>query len=139
MAMVEAVLTNDPMGIIKDMRTKTHKAHWAAMRKSIVRAEREHKKRFTKRGKGPVHDKLLTMRRGSAGLSGSYTRELIKNKLTAIYGSDKKYSAIHEFGGQAGRGRKVTIPARPGVEMTKKYMGPVMEKILADSLKKVGL
>lgn len=28
-------------------------------------------------------------------------------------GLDPIYAAIHQFGGQAGRGRKVTIPARP--------------------------
>ncbi|MDD3553228.1 MAG: phage virion morphogenesis protein [Deltaproteobacteria bacterium] len=28
-------------------------------------------------------------------------------------GSPMRYAAIHQFGGQAGRGRKVTIPARP--------------------------
>lgn len=30
-----------------------------------------------------------------------------------LVGSDQKYAAIHQFGGKAGRGRKVTIPARP--------------------------
>lgn len=29
------------------------------------------------------------------------------------FGSDAKYARLHQFGGQAGRGRKVTIPARP--------------------------
>ena len=29
----------------------------------------------------------------------------------------KPYAAIHQFGGQAGRGRKVTIPARPYLPM----------------------
>ena len=28
-------------------------------------------------------------------------------------GSDVVYAAIHQFGGRAGRGRKVTLPARP--------------------------
>lgn len=28
-------------------------------------------------------------------------------------GSPQKYAAIHQFGGKAGRGRKITIPARP--------------------------
>lgn len=28
-------------------------------------------------------------------------------------GTNRVYAAIHQFGGQAGRGRKVTIPARP--------------------------
>lgn len=29
------------------------------------------------------------------------------------FGSDAKYARLHQFGGQAGRGRKVNIPARP--------------------------
>jgi phage virion morphogenesis protein len=33
------------------------------------------------------------------------------NTLTVV--STPVYAAIHQFGGQAGRGRKVTIPARP--------------------------
>lgn len=36
----------------------------------------------------------------------------ISNGFAQI-GSNKKYAAIHHLGGQAGRGRKVTIPARP--------------------------
>lgn len=32
---------------------------------------------------------------------------------TVRVGSNLVYAAIHQFGGQAGRGRKVTIPARP--------------------------
>lgn len=31
----------------------------------------------------------------------------------AQIGSNKKYAAIHHLGGQAGRGKKVTLPARP--------------------------
>ncbi|MCQ9325626.1 phage virion morphogenesis protein [Neisseria dentiae] len=31
----------------------------------------------------------------------------------ARIGSNKKYAAVHHLGGQAGRGKKVTIPARP--------------------------
>lgn len=30
-----------------------------------------------------------------------------------LIGSNKKYARIHQLGGKAGRGRKVTIPARP--------------------------
>jgi phage virion morphogenesis protein len=36
----------------------------------------------------------------------------------AQVGSNKVYAAIHQFGGQAGRGRKVAIPARPFLPMT---------------------
>lgn len=33
-------------------------------------------------------------------------------------GSRLKYAAIHQFGGKAGRGKKVTIPARPFIGMS---------------------
>ena len=33
--------------------------------------------------------------------------------LTTQVGSNKKYAAIHHLGGQAGRGHKTTLPARP--------------------------
>ncbi len=37
---------------------------------------------------------------------------------SAIVGTNKIYAAIHQFGGKAGRGRKVTIPARPFLKLT---------------------
>lgn len=36
----------------------------------------------------------------------------------AVVGSNKEYAAIHQFGGMAGRGRKVEIPARPYLPLT---------------------
>lgn len=33
-------------------------------------------------------------------------------------GSGKEYAAIHQLGGEAGRGRKVHIPARPFLPFT---------------------
>jgi hypothetical protein len=30
-----------------------------------------------------------------------------------VVGSNKRYAAIHQFGGQAGRKRRATLPARP--------------------------
>ena len=36
----------------------------------------------------------------------------------AVVGSNKEYAAIHQFGGMAGRGRKVEIPARPYLPFT---------------------
>lgn len=50
-------------------------------------------------------------------------------------GSNVVYSAIHQFGGQAGRGRKVTIPARP-------YLGlgdgdvPILEGVMIDHIER---
>ena len=37
---------------------------------------------------------------------------------SATVGSGKEYAAIHQFGGQAGHGRKVSIPARPFLPLT---------------------
>lgn len=37
---------------------------------------------------------------------------------SAAVGTNKKYAAIHQFGGRAGRGRKVNIPARPFLKLT---------------------
>jgi len=36
----------------------------------------------------------------------------------ARIGSNKPYAAIHQFGGQAGRGKKATLPPRPFLPMT---------------------
>mgnify|MGYP001371984743 CR=1 FL=1 len=52
--------------------------------------------------------KILT---DSGELRGSIHYSADRTSVTI--GSGKIYSAIHQFGGQAGRNRKVTIPARP--------------------------
>ena len=35
------------------------------------------------------------------------------NDQNVEFGSDAKYARLHQFGGKAGRGKKVTIPKRP--------------------------
>jgi len=37
---------------------------------------------------------------------------------SAVIGSNLPYAAIHQLGGQAGRGKKVKIPARPYINLT---------------------
>lgn len=55
----------------------------------------------------------------------------------AQIGSNKAYAAIHQFGGQAGRGKKVTIPPRPYLpvdadgQLTETARETIMEKIKA--------
>jgi phage virion morphogenesis protein len=51
----------------------------------------------------------ILQRRGD--LARSITRHC--DATSATVGTNSVYAAIHQFGGQAGRGRKVTIPARP--------------------------
>lgn len=47
----------------------------------------------------------------TGGLAASV--ELFYSATEAGVGTNKVYGAIHQFGGQAGRGRRTTIPARP--------------------------
>ena len=54
--------------------------------------------------------KTLVDKGASGGLMGSILYEA--SPTMVIVGSDKIYAAIHQYGGQAGRGRKVTIPKR---------------------------
>lgn len=37
---------------------------------------------------------------------------------SAVIGSNKAYAAIHQLGGQAGKNKKTTIPARPYLKLT---------------------
>ncbi|GAB6191145.1 phage virion morphogenesis protein [Desulfocastanea catecholica] len=47
----------------------------------------------------------------SGGLAASITTQATDS--SAAIGSNKVYAAIQQLGGKAGRGKKVTIPARP--------------------------
>ena len=49
-------------------------------------------------------------------LAGNISTDYDSNQ--AVVGSNKVYAAIHQFGGEAGRGRKVEIPARPYLPIT---------------------
>ena len=46
-------------------------------------------------------------------LRGSIAHAVMDAGHTVEVGSNVVYAAIHQFGGRAGRGRRVTIPARP--------------------------
>lgn len=55
-----------------------------------------------------MNRKILTL---SARLRKSIHYQAAKDSV--VIGTDAVYAAIHQFGGKAGRGRKVSIPARP--------------------------
>ena len=50
-------------------------------------------------------------------LAASITTDYSSSR--AMIGSNKEYAAIHQFGGKAGRGKKVAIPARPYLAVNK--------------------
>ncbi len=62
--------------------------------------------RLKKYGNAP-----LTILRAEGHLAGSFNYRADAGQVQI--GSPIVYAAIHHFGGQAGRNRKVTIPARP--------------------------
>nr|DAN73123.1 MAG TPA: virion morphogenesis protein [Caudoviricetes sp.] len=60
-------------------------------------------------------------------LMGSITSDYTND--TAVVGTSEPYAAIHQFGGKAGRGRKVDIPARPFLALTAQDEADILEDI----------
>ena len=53
-------------------------------------------------------------------------------------GTNKKYARIHQFGGKAGRGKKVTIPARPYIGINdddKREIGGIIADVIAGAFR----
>lgn len=62
--------------------------------------------------------------------------ENLMNSITSRYdndsaavGTNEPYAAIHQFGGKAGRGKKVTIPARPFLILTTQDEQDILDDI----------
>ena len=94
----------------------------------------------------PNAPKTLQKKRGnkiliqSGLLSQSFTQKV--TGTSAQVGTNKEYAAIHQFGGKAGRNRKVIIPARPFMPIKAngeipKDFGERLENEVVDYLKKV--
>ena len=48
---------------------------------------------------------------------------------SAVIGSNLDYAAIHQLGGQAGKNKKVTIPARPYLKLTDDDFNEILDAI----------
>ena len=48
---------------------------------------------------------------------------------SAIIGSNLAYAAIHQLGGQAGRNKKVTIPARPYIKLVEDDYDEILHEV----------
>ncbi|WP_409037911.1 phage virion morphogenesis protein [Mannheimia haemolytica] len=62
-------------------------------------------------------------------LMGSITADY--NNDSAIVGTNEPYAAIHQFGGMAGRGRKVKIEARPFLQLTSQDKQDILDDVQA--------
>lgn len=60
-------------------------------------------------------------------LMGSITSDYSNDMATV--GTNEPYAAIHQFGGKAGRGRKVDIPARPFLALTPQDEADILEDV----------
>ena len=47
---------------------------------------------------------------------------------SVVIGSNKVYAAIHQLGGQAGKNKKTTIPARPYLKLTDDNLEEILEQ-----------
>jgi phage virion morphogenesis protein len=66
---------------------------------------------------------ILTMR---GELAASITSKYDDN--SAVVGTNKAYSAIHQFGGKAGRDKKAEIPARPYLKLGEKEKSEILKE-----------
>lgn len=60
-------------------------------------------------------------------LMNSITSEYTNDE--AIVGTNEPYAAIHQFGGKAGRGRRVDIPARPFLQLTPQDEADILDDV----------
>lgn len=67
--------------------------------------------RKARKRKGKWPGKILMIAGAAGGLFGTISYKAYSDKVVMI--ANKVYAAIHHFGGMAGRGKKVKIPARP--------------------------
>jgi phage virion morphogenesis protein len=74
--------------------------------------------------KGYYPCKILTMR---GELAASITSKYDDN--SAVVGTNKVYAAIHQFGGKAGRNKKVKIPARPYLKLGDKEKSEILIEV----------
>ncbi len=75
--------------------------------------------------KGHWPGKILQV---SGQLASSITQKA--TSTSAIVGTNKKYAALHQFGGKAGRGHKATIPARPFLKLDDKALDEIRNKLI---------
>jgi len=63
----------------------------------------------------------------SGAMASSFTKEASATGVQV--GTIKEYAAIHNFGGMAGRGRKVKIPARPMMTIADESIKEIQDTI----------
>lgn len=92
---------------------------------------------FGKRGINKKGQGLAMGKKPLIGETGSLRRQFhVQASANAVtVGNSMAYAAIQQFGGKAGRGRKVTIPARPFLPVTASGdLYPAEKALILDAL-----
>jgi phage virion morphogenesis protein len=87
---------------------------WQGLAKTTI-------KQRTKKGYWP--GRILQVR---GELAASITSKYDEN--SSVVGTNKVYAAIHQFGGEAGRNKKVEIPARPYLKLGEKEKVEILKE-----------
>ena len=88
---------------------------WTKLKESTIKVR-------TQKGYWP--GKVLQMR---GELAASITSDY--DESSAIVGTNKEYAAIHQFGGKAGKNKKVEIPARPYLKLGEKDLNKISNTV----------
>lgn len=93
---------------------------WAPNARSTIEAYIAKKGGFGKRGINKKGQGLAMSKKPLIGESRDLSRQIFPQVTgnALVVGSSPIYAAIQQFGGQAGRGKKATIPARPFLPVT---------------------
>ncbi len=81
---------------------------------------------ITKQSADKLTDRKILQKSGQLAASISEKSD----SHSAAVGTNKVYAAIQQFGGKAGRGRKVTIPARPFLKLTDQDIEEIKRMLL---------
>ncbi|MDD9993227.1 MAG: phage virion morphogenesis protein [Rhodospirillales bacterium] len=73
----------------------------------------------------------------SGRLRGSIAHTVTEGGRAVEVGSNVLYAAIHQFGGRAGRGRKVALPARPYLGIDERDRTNIL-RIVARAIERAG-
>lgn len=94
---------------------KQGRPRWKPLKPSTIEARKK---------KGYWPGKILQQ---SGMLKSSITPRF--DAISARVSTNMEYAAIHQFGGLAGRGHKVSIPARPFLKITKDDLSEIKETL----------
>lgn len=91
-----------------------------------------------------AHSPVTLLRRGASAKKLRDRNHLYQSlsyaagRLQVAVGTNRTYARIHQLGGQAGRGRKVTIPARPYLGVSaddRRMIGEILTDHLAEGMR----